>query len=295
MADTLAINIAESTQEIIDTTTLMLPVYSPMVNLVTRKTITKGHDSIELPYVNTFPTVETPTEGDELVNTSQFDLASVTINPIRRVIRTRITSRAKKFSKEELVSLISTWIGRAQAVNADEDLIAEFTNFGSGNDIGTTNTDMLLAVIRTGKRLLESVAQASGGPAPDPIFTVLSPIAAENLMTDLGVQGVVASTSPWIPEGMSENLIKKWMTPTQYPLLGTLLFKDANISNDGSGDHICGMFSKDSLFFATSEDWDMDTFKESNWDGIILRTIADFNSGVHGYSLWGAQITADGI
>ena len=84
MADSLAAQIDESTQEIIDTTQLMMPQFSVMMNLVTRKDIPKGKKEAELPFVNSFPTVQTPTEGDEITTTSQFDLSSVTITPTIR-------------------------------------------------------------------------------------------------------------------------------------------------------------------------------------------------------------------
>jgi hypothetical protein len=297
MADTLVTNIAESTQEIIEATQLMLPQYSPTMNLVTRLTIAKGNNEAELPFVNSFPTVQTPTEGDELTITSQFDLSSTTIAPTRRAIMVRVTRRAERFSKEQLIAVISDWLARAEAVNIEEDLIAEFTNFHTANDVGTTNVDLTLATLRTAKRLLDSVTAANGGPAPVPISCVISPIAAENLLTDLGVAGVVATTAPWIPAGLSEELIKQYALQggSTFQLLGSGVFVSSAFVNNASGDHICGMFSKKALYLAMAEDWDMKSFEESNWDGAILRALADYKSGVGPYSRWGAQITADGV
>lgn len=295
MADTLSAQIQESTQEIIDATQLMMPQYSPMLQLCTKRTIPKGRNALEIPYVATFPTVETPAEGDELVNTSTFDLQSTTINPVFRVIRTRIHYRAERFSQDELISIISEWIARAQAVNSDIDLIAEFANFNTANDVGQTNINLTLSTLRTARRLLRQVPSASGGPAPGPVFTVLSPMAAEDLLADMGVTGVVSSNPPWIPAGLSEKLIREYMVEANFQLLNTAVFWDSNISNDSNGDHICGMFSQKALFHAMSRDWKLETFPaESNYPGIVLRSIADFDSGVHGYSSWGAQITADG-
>lgn len=295
MADTLSAQIAESTQEIIEATQLMMPQYSPMLQLCTRITIPKGRNAAEVPYVATFATVETPAEGDELVNTSTFDLQSITINPTFRVIRVRVHYRAERFSRESLISLISEWMARAQAVNSDLDLVAEFANFNTANDVGTTNINLTLATLRTARRLLRQVANAAGGPAPEPVYTVISPIAAEDLLADMGVTGVVSSAPPWIPAGLSEKLIREFMVAANFSLLNTAVFWDSNISNDANGDHICGMFSQKALFHAISTDWKLETLTgESNWPGVILRSIADFDSGVHGYSSWGSQITADG-
>ena len=45
---------------------------------------------------------------------------------------------------------------------------------------------------------------------------------------------------------------------------------------------------------AMSKDWDMRQFEESEWIGVIIRTVADYNSGVGKYANWGVAITADG-
>jgi hypothetical protein len=72
------------------------------------------------------------------------------------------------------------------------------------------------------------------------------------------------------------------------------MFRDGYMTEDGSGDFICGMFSKRALYLAVSKDWDIKTFEIPNWIGVILRCVADYNSGVAEYTRWGSQITADG-
>lgn len=296
MADTLSAQIDESTQEIIDATKIMMPQFAPMLSLVTKRTIEKGKKELELPYVNSFPTVETPTEGDELTQTSQFDLASTTIQPTFRVIRVRIHKRAERFSQENLIALISEWISRAEAKNSDQDCLAEFLNFHTDNDLGTTNTDLVFSVLRSARRLLQDISDTNGGPAPMPIYTVLSPTAAHDLMVDLGLTGGASGgTANYIVPGLSQDFITQWMLPAgSQHLLGVPIFWDSNIAEDANSDDACGMFSKEALYYASSDDWDLETFKESDWPGVILRTLADFESGVHGYSHWGSYILADG-
>lgn len=293
MADTLSANIAETTQELIDATIMLMPQKAPMINLVTRRDIPKGKNQLEIPRVNSTSAVQTPSEGDEIVNTSVFDLTSTTITPTYRAIKARIHERAQYFSKDQLVMLISEEIAQTQAQDIDTDLLAEFVNFGNGNDVGTTNVDLLLASLRTARRLLQAVPRASGGPAPDPIFGVLSPTALENVLTNIGLVGSVASTSPWIPAGLSEDLIKSYHVPNQQ-LVGVSLFWDGYITNDGSGDHICAMFSQKALWLAISKNWTIKTFENDTWPGVILRSTADYNSGVGAYPLWGSTVTADG-
>ena len=265
-----------------------------MLGLVTRIDIGKGHDRVELPRVNSTSTVQTPTEGDELVTSSQFDLTSTTIQPTHRAIMVRVHERATYFSKENLIALVSAELAQSQAQDIDTDLTAEFANFGSGNDVGTTNTDLTVAVLRQAHRLLQSTTVANGGPAPDPWFCVISPVAQENLFTNLGLQGVVGSTNPWVPSGMSEEIIKRYAIP-QNQLVGVTLFWDGYMSEDGSGDTLGGFFSRESLQLAMSKDWDLKVFDESNWVGPIIRCVADYNSGVGKYSAWGSAVLCDGV
>lgn len=293
VGDTLAANVAETTVQIIAATIAQMPQMAPLLGLVTRKTIPKGHDRLLIPRVNTTFGVQTPTDGDELVNSSQFDLTSTTIQPTRRAIMVRVDDRATYFSAEDIIMLVSNELARAQAQDIDTDLSAEFDNFGTGNDVGTTNTDLSLATLRKARRLLRANTVANGGPAPAPIYCVISPIAEEDTFTNLGVQGVVSSTSPWIPAGWSQEMIATYHIP-QGQLLGVGMFVDGYITENGSGDTLGAMFSKQALWYAISKDWDMKTFEVPNWIGPIIRSVADYNSGVGAYPLWGSQITCDG-
>lgn len=300
MADTLAAQIAETTQELIAATYVQLPQNAVMMNLVTRIPVPKGKNAAEVPRENAVPTVQMPTEGDEIVTSSQYDLTSTTVTPSLRVIKVRVSERATYHSRDNLIARISAWLARAHAQDMDEDLLAEFANFHTDNDVGTTNVDLKFDVLRTARRLLQSVTPINGGPAPGPIFFVGSPVVMENLMTDMGVVGNAALVTAgftagggYIPEGLSQKMIQEYMFP-QNRLLGVTCFWDGYITNNGSGDHICGMFSKRAMHIAISQDWQLRTFEESNWLGPILRSRADYESGIAGYPHWGAQVTADG-
>lgn len=270
-----------------------MPQSAPMMNLSERIRIPKGKNSIEIPRVNSTFGVQTPTEGDDIVTSSQFDLTSTTISPTLRVIKVRISERAKYFSQEDILALVSEELSRAEAQDLDTDLLAEITNFATANDTGTTNTDLTVAVVRQSRRLLAATTPANGGPAPQPLYLVLSPIAAEDLLTNMGTQGVVGSTSPWIPSGLSEQFIKQYLVPgTQ--IVGVPIFVDGYMTENGSADFLCSMHSKRALQYAVSKDWDMRQFDESEFVGVILRAVADYNSGVGKFTTWGSQITADG-
>lgn len=295
MPDTLTTNIAESVTEIVNATIALMPQKAPMLSLVTKKNIPKGFDRLEIPRVNSTSTVQTPTEGDELVVASQFDLTSTTIQPTHRALMVRVHERATYFSKDDVIKLVSEELSQTQAQDIDTDLTAEFANFGTGNDVGTTNTDLAFSVVKNSLLLLDQNTRANGGPAPMPRNLVLAPRAWYDLSTDLGSQGTVpegtATGQQFIPSGLSQELIENYFRGR---ILGVPIFIDGYMTEDGSSDYICGLFSKQALWLAIAKDWDMKTFEVPQWIGVIIRSVADYNSGIGGYPLWGSQITADG-
>lgn len=305
MADTLTTNIAESVVEMVTTTLELIPHKAVMPNLAVRKTIAKGHDRIEIPRVNSTSSVQLPTEGDELVLTSQFDLTSTTIQPTHRAIMVRVHERATYFSKDDVIALVSEEMAQTEAQDMDTDLLAEFANFtgfsASTTGIGGgTGVNLVYSDLRTARRILLSNTRANGGPAPGRIYCVLGPVQEEDLFTDLAATGLGAITtplggnmSPWIPKGLSEEIILNYHIP-QNVLAGVQLFRDGYMTEDANGDSTIGIFSEKSLYLAIAKDWDMKVFEVPNWVGVILRATADYNSGIGGYPRHGGSILVDG-
>lgn len=293
MPDTLFTNVSATGQAMIQRAQALMPQQAPMMNLVTKIRIPKGKTQADLPYVTSLATVQTLAEGDEVVLADQFTISSISITTGIKAIKFRISKRAERFSQEQLTSLVSDEMSRAEAQNVDELLIAQFTNFHTDNDVGSSGNDLTFATLRTAKRLLMATTPLNGGPPRD-INCVIAPIPWEDLMTNLGAQGVVASTNPWIPNGMSAEIMKNFAIPGGDLLGGVGMFWDGYMTANGSGDFICAMFAKKALYYAASQEWEHDVFKESEWLGVILRADADYGVGVSPFSHWGVQITADG-
>lgn len=293
MADTLSSNVEASYSEIIERTIAQMPQSAPMLSLARKVIIPKGHNEAKIPRISSVSTVQTPSEGSELSTFSRFTLTSATITPSFRAIQVRVHIRAQNYAREDLVRLISSEIALSQGQDIDTDLTGEFGNWHTENDIGTSNTDLTIAALRTARRTLQSVPRSKGGPPRGDIVAVLAPIPAEDVVTDLGARGVAASGSPWIPHGLSEQLIRRFMI-SEIPLMGASVFVDGYMSQDGSGDYICSMFGREALAWACSLDWTLQVFSEANWPGVILRSLADYDAGIAGYPHHGCQITADG-
>jgi hypothetical protein len=291
MADTLAANVSEITQELIDAVVMQMPQTAPMMNLVERKPIPDGKNSLEIPRANSTFSVENPTEGDDLVTTSQFDLTSTTISPTLRSIRLRISGRAQYFSQESILDLISQELSRAQGQDIDDDLTAEFVNF---TDIVSVGGNLTVGNLRDARTQLMGNAVATGGPAPLPLYTVIDVNSAEDLMTNLGLQGTVpvgtATGQQFVSEGLSADFIRNYSVRGAI-VVGVPVFWDGYIAA-GSGISLA-MFSREALQLAISRDWDFQTFEESEWIGVILRAVADYNSGIGKFNEWGIEINVN--
>lgn len=294
MPDTLFENVSVTGQAAIQRAQALMPQMAPMVNLVTKIPLGKGETQADLPYSTSTATVQTPTEGDEIDFADTFTMSAVSITPGIKVIKYRISKRAERMSKEQLTEFIGDEMAMSQAQNVDELLTAQFTNFSTTNDVGSTTVDLIFGVLRDARTNLMRNPRSSGGPAPGPIYCVIAPTPYNNLMTNLGAQGAVANANPWVPNGLSQDIMKQFAVPGGDLLGGVGIFWDGYMTADGAGDYICAMFSKRALYWAVSQDWNKDVFNESNWLGVILRTDADYGVGVGPYTRWGAQITADG-
>lgn len=275
----------------------LMPQTAPMINLVSKQEIPKGKTQADMPYVTSTATVQTPTEGDEISYADTFTISSTSLTPGIKVIKYRISKRAERFSQEQLTALVGDEMARAQGQNVDELLLAQFTNFHTDNDSGTTNTDMTFATARTASRRIRATTVANGGPPiGQQISLVLSPIGNEDFLTSLGAQGVVGSTNPWVPQGLSADIMKQYAVPGGELLGGIGIYWDGYLQGsfvNSSGDVLCGMFGKKALWYVYSQEWEHDVFKTDEWIGVILRADADYGVGVGPVSHWGAQVTVD--
>ncbi|MCY3567442.1 MAG: hypothetical protein OXH38_02350 [Chloroflexi bacterium] len=292
MADTLSTNISASYAAMVERTIAQMPQSAPMLSLARKLIVPKGSGSAQIPRVSSVSTVQTPAENAELSTTSRFTLASTTISPTFRAIYVRIHVRAINYSQEDLVRLVSDEMALSQGQDIDTDLTGEFANWHTDNDIGATGEKLTVAKLREARRVLQSVKRAKGGPPRGDIVTVLSPVVAEHVLEDLGASGV-GSNSSWIPAGISERMIRRFHV-SEIPLMGTAVFVDGYMAADAAGDYICSMFGTETLVWACSMDWEMSVFEEAEWPGVTLRSMADYDTGIAGFSHHGCQITADG-
>ena len=292
MADTLSTNISASFGPMIERTIAQMPQSAPMLSLARKLIVPKGSNTAQIPRVESVSSVQTPDEGDELTEASRFTLTSQTITPALRAIRVRVHIRAINYSQEELVRLVSDEMALTQGQDIDTDLTGEFGNWHTDNDIGSSGAKLTLAKLREARRVLQTVTRPNGGPPRGDIVTVLSPVVAEHVLEDLGASGV-GSGSNWIPAGISEQLIRRFHV-SEIPLMGTAVFVDGYMAADGSGDYICSMFGTEALVWACSMDWEMKVFEDAAWPGVTIRSLADYDAGIAGFTHHGCQITADG-
>lgn len=294
MPDTLFASVSATGQSMIQRAQALMPQQAPCMNLVSKLTIPKGKTQADLPYATSTATVQQLTEGDEVGYADNFTISVSSIVPGIRVIKYKISKRAERFSQEQLTVLVSDEMSRAQAQNVDQLITGQFTNFHTDNDVGSSGTDLAFSALSAAKVLLMRNTVINGGPAPGKISCVIAPTPYGNLMTNLGAQGVVASSNPWIPAGLSQDIMKQFAVPGGDLLGGVGIYWDGYMVANGAADYLCAMFSEKAIYYVSSQEWEHDVFSESGWLGVILRSDADYGVGLSPFTHWGSQITADG-
>lgn len=167
----------------------------------------------------------------------------------------------------------------------EEDIIALFSSFTT-NTVGTTNTDLAQAVIRSAVTKLGK--KASAGANPSRFMSVLSPIALENLQSNIATGSYLA-----VPESLKNEIFKDAPGVTAFNLFGLPFLTSSRIVDNGSGDHICALF--DTQAIGGSLQWDVTL--DTDYD--VSRSVFQFNWQMsYGVGVakenWGVAITCDG-
>ncbi len=200
--------------------------------------------------------------------------------------------------------MISDEMAQTEAVDMDTDIMAQFANLtgfsaSSAGIGGGTGVNLVLTDLRTARRYLKNNSRANGGPAPGRLYGVIGPTQEEQLFKDFGAAGLSVITASAGTanlanmSGIPQTIIQEYMIPNNM-VSGISLFVDGNMVLDGNGDSTIGVFSEKALYLAITKEWDLKTFEVPNWDGIILRAIADYKTGVGGYGNWGGSILVEG-
>ena len=253
---------------------------SIMRNLVRNYTIPAGSGkSIVVP---TYAAVaaDAVAEGTDLAGTSEDQAISTggtTITVGEVGIMTNVTDLARVSSASNVIADVGKLFGNAIAKKMDQDLIAQFANFATANDIGSATAAMSAA------QIFEAIAKLrQAGVSGADIFAVVNPLVAYDMKSGL------TSTFAGHAGDLSNEAMKSGYVGT---VAGVNVFESANVSED-NGDSVGGVFHKDALGLAMMQDITIETERNASLRADELVATATYGVGML-FDTYGCQMTAD--
>lgn len=287
-------NLSEVFDIMYATAEALMPEYETMMKLVTRYNIPRGADRVRVPFQDSTFAVNTLTDGDEVTTVQRFSIDTIDLTCTQFVLAYRISDRAMRFSLPDLARMAGEELAKAKAEKFEADLLATTDDAGS-QDLGATGANTNLGHVRDSRALLYNVARASGGPAPDPLSLVINPIQEAHLLTDIGV---AAASTTFIRNLQDPNLIGAPYGVNGYlgNVLGVPVYRSGLIDSTVQGVTTPAngaMFSRRGILLGVSKDWDLESFQESEWPGIIVRAIGDYGVRLGPFPSWCIQFDTD--
>lgn len=245
----------------------------------------RGSDTGRFPYWSAVTASETP-EGSKAA-VVKSGVSYVDIQATKKTVYFEISREALEGTilNAGLVNAIAPVAADAMANKVEEDVIALFSSFTT-NTVGTTNTDLTQSVIRNAVTKLGK--KTAAGADPSRFIGVLSPIALENLQSNIATASYLA-----VPEGLKNELFKDAPGEMAFNLFGVPFLVSSRIVDNGSGDHICALFDKKAIGGALQYDIALDTDFDVQRQMFLFNWRMSYGVGVAKEN-WGVAITADG-
>ncbi len=253
---------------------------SIMRNLVRNYSIPAGSGKSIVVPTYAAVTADTVAEGTDLAGTSEDQAISTggtTITVGEVGIMTNVTDLARVSSASNVIADVGKLFGNAIAKKMDQDLIAQFANFATANDIGSATAAMSAADIFKAIALLRQQ-----GVSGADIFCVVNPLVAYDMKSGL------TSTFAGHAGDLSNEAMRTGYVGT---VAGVNVFESANVPHT-TGDSVGGVFHKDALGLAMMQDISIETERNASLRADELVATATYGVGML-FDTYGCQMTAD--
>jgi hypothetical protein len=220
-------------------------------NLVTMYPITGSGKVVDIPI---YPTVSAAAvnEATDLTNTA-VSTSNATITVGEKGIMATLTDMARNTASRNVGADLGRLFGEAIAKKVDVDLVALFSDFASGNDLGSAGTEL------TADLLFKAQAILRTANVPAPYYGVFHPKALFNLkktLTQAGYAGTATAMSDIGNEALRNGYIGR--------IAGIDVFENANITIDAYDDSYGGVFHPASLGLAMKEEFKVESQRDAS-------------------------------
>ena len=220
-------------------------------NLVTMYPITGSGKVVDIPI---YPTVSASAvnEATDLTNTS-VSTSNATITVGEKGIMATLTDMARNTASRNVGADLGRLFGEAIAKKVDTDLVALFSDFASGNDLGSAGTELTADLLFKAQAILRS------GGVPAPYSAVFHPKALFNLKKTL-TQAGYAGTATAISD-LGNDVLRNGYIGT---VAGIDVYEDANFTINAYDDISGGVFHSSSIGLAMKQEFKIEAQRDAS-------------------------------
>ena len=220
-------------------------------NLVTMYPITGSGKVVDIPI---YPTVSAAAvnEATDLTNTA-VSTSNATITVGEKGIMATLTDMARNTASRNVGADLGRLFGEAIAKKVDTDLVALFSDFASGNDLGSAGTELTADLLFKAQAILRS------GGVPAPYSAVFHPKALFNLKKTL-TQAGYAGTATAISD-VGNNILNSGYIGT---VAGIDVYEDANFTINAYDDISGGVFHSSAIGLAMKQEFKIEAQRDAS-------------------------------
>ena len=240
---------------------------APMIGLVAKYNLKKGHDTAVFPKVGQM-SLSALEEGEDMIDEEDIGLttSSVTTEEVggKIIITKRLLARIAAGATSNIWTPVGEQFGDAAARKMDTDLLGLASALNSGTDMG------LAGAACSAANVMSVIGTAKTDKFGSDLRFVVHPQALLRLGRDLHTIG--SGNNRPLPAGFSKDVLDKFWTGIQ--LGGVTFWEDGNITRDASDDAINLIFNKNALGILISEEMTKDKTWDASrraWEMVLVR------------------------
>lgn len=241
---------------------------APCINLVEHMRLAPGEKSIVVPKVSQM-TASPLSDGVDLVTSEDIGMTTVTLTTSEVGLKVILTDKLVRQENEDMFRVVGRQMGDAMARKKDTDIIALFTAFNGGTQLGSSGT------VLTAQRLGACIAFAKANKFPTPVAIVHHPNAIFGVVNSAALAGVTAITATAgqyaIPHGWSEDLLRDFY---KFTMNGVSVFEDGNIVSDVASEG--AIFSMSAAAYVEQVGFNTERERDASLRGTELVVTADY-------------------
>lgn len=236
----------------------------PMLGLIERMTLPKGHKSITVPKVAQM-TANSLADGVDLTDTEDIGMTTTSLTTGEIGLKVILTDKLIRQESEDPMRIVGRQMGDAMARKKNSDVLALFSGFST--DLGAAGRQLELS------NLVPIITYAKANKFPMPIAFVHHPWALYEVGRSVTTGTPSNAALSTIPDGFSADMLKDFFnfTINKVPVV-----EDGNITEDASGDGVGAIFSKNALVYVESVGFNTERERDASMRATELIITADY-------------------